>query len=52
MQAMRDQIASHSIYDWSEKLLTDMRNIRQQRARFWPQRNPSQRVKPREVVAG
>ena len=52
VQAMRDQIASHSIYDWSEKLLTDMRNIRQQRARFWPQRFTSQRVKPREVVAG
>ncbi|HVE70593.1 MAG TPA: trehalose-6-phosphate synthase [Thermoanaerobaculia bacterium] len=52
MQAMRDQIASHSIYDWSEKLLTDMRSIRQERARFWPQRVPLQRVKPREVVAG
>ncbi|HUR80878.1 MAG TPA: trehalose-6-phosphate synthase, partial [Thermoanaerobaculia bacterium] len=43
MQAMREQIASHSIYDWSEKLLTDMRNIRQQRARFWPQRLTSPR---------
>jgi trehalose-6-phosphate synthase len=51
MQAMRDQIASHSIYDWSEKLLTDMRNIRQQRARFWPQRITPRRGKSREVVA-
>jgi trehalose 6-phosphate synthase len=52
MQAMRDQIGSHSIYEWSQKLLTDMCSIRRQRARFWPQRNTSQRVKPREVVAG
>jgi trehalose-6-phosphate synthase len=57
MQAMRDRIASHSIYDWSEKLLTDMRGIRQQRAQFWPQRIPPQHVTPqgttqREVVAG
>jgi len=52
MQAMRDQIASHSIYDWSEKLLTDMRNVHQQRAQFWPQRVAPRRVKPREVVAG
>jgi trehalose 6-phosphate synthase len=51
MQAMRDQIASHSIYDWSEKLLTDMRDIRQLRARFWPQRIAPQHGKPREVVA-
>lgn len=51
MQAMRDQIASHSIYDWSEKLLTDMRNIRQQRGRFWPQRITAQHGMPRKVVA-
>jgi trehalose 6-phosphate synthase len=52
MDTMRDQIASHSIYDWSEALLRDMRNIRQQRARFWPQRFMPERAKPREVVAG
>ena len=45
-------IASHSIYDWSRKLLTDMRSTRQQRARFWPQRNTPQRRTSREVVAG
>jgi trehalose 6-phosphate synthase/phosphatase len=38
MQGMREQIASHSIYDWSEKLLTDMRAIRHAGARYWPQR--------------
>lgn len=38
MQVMRDQIAASSIYDWSEKLLTDMRDVRQQSAGFWPQR--------------
>lgn len=52
MQTMRDQIASHSIYDWSEKLLTDMCCIRQQHTRFWPQRSTPPRVKSREVVAG
>ena len=52
MQAMRDQVASHSIYDWSEKLLTDMREIRQQRARFWPQRTTPAREEARKVVAG
>ena len=36
MHSMRAQIASSSIYDWSEKLLTDMREVRQQSARFWP----------------
>ena len=38
MQGMREQVASHSIYDWSEKLLTDMREIRRSGARYWPQR--------------
>lgn len=52
MQAMREQIASHSIYDWSEKLLTDLREIRQDRASFWPQRLPAAARRPREVVAG
>lgn len=52
IQAMRDQVASHSIYDWSEKLLTDMRDIRQQRVRFWPQQRISpQRGTTRQVVA-
>ncbi|HJQ35730.1 MAG TPA: trehalose-6-phosphate synthase [Thermoanaerobaculia bacterium] len=36
MRVMREQIATHSIADWSDKLLTDMREIRRQRARFWP----------------
>jgi trehalose 6-phosphate synthase len=52
MQAMRDQIASHSIYDWSEKLLSDMCDVRQQRARFWPQRATPRRAKATEVIAG
>ena len=52
MVAMRDQIASHSIYDWSEKLLMDMSDIRRQRARFWPQRFTRPNEKPREVVTG
>jgi len=38
MGRMREQIASHSIYDWSEKLLTDMREIRHAGARYWPHR--------------
>ena len=38
MEAMREQIASHSIYDWSEALLADMREVRRHRGRFWPQR--------------
>ncbi|HYI13331.1 MAG TPA: trehalose-6-phosphate synthase [Thermoanaerobaculia bacterium] len=52
MQAMRDQIASHSIYDWSEALLADMTGARQQRGRFWPQRISPSWEHPREVVAG
>lgn len=52
MQAMREHIASHSIDDWSESLLADMREVRQQRGRFWPQRNPSPRESAREVVVG
>jgi trehalose 6-phosphate synthase len=38
MQGMREQVASHSIYDWSEKLLTDMHQIRRLGTRYWPQR--------------
>lgn len=52
VQAMRDQIASHSIYDWSERLLADMCSVRQERARFWPQRLTPQGSRPRKVVAG
>ncbi|MGZ8779982.1 MAG: alpha,alpha-trehalose-phosphate synthase (UDP-forming) [Thermoanaerobaculia bacterium] len=53
MQAMREQIATHSIYDWSERLLMDMRDIRQERARFWPRRHPATATPTaREVVAG
>jgi trehalose-6-phosphate synthase len=50
MQAMREQIATHSIYDWSEKLLSDMNEIRGQRARFWPARAAAVSA-PRKVVA-
>lgn len=50
MQAMRAQIASSSIYDWSEKLLTDMRAVRQQGARFWPQRPAAAGPGPREAA--
>ncbi len=51
MQAMREQIASHSIYDWSGKLLADLCAVRRQRAQFWPQRI-TPRTSSREVVAG
>lgn len=51
MQAMRDQIASSSIYDWSGKLLADMRAVRQQGARFWPQRSAPLPSTRREVAA-
>lgn len=51
MQVMREHIASNSIYDWSEKLLSDMRDVRKQAARFWPQRTTAAGA-PRQVVAG
>lgn len=51
MQRMREQIASHSIYDWSEKLLMDMREVRHRGARYWPQRLPVAPRTSREVVA-
>jgi trehalose-6-phosphate synthase len=51
MQAMRDQIASSSIYDWSGKLLADMHSVRQQGARFWPQRTAPLPSTRREVAA-
>jgi trehalose-6-phosphate synthase len=52
MQSMRAQIASHSIYDWSEKLLADMREVRRQGARFWPQRLPVSAPVAQTMVAG
>ncbi len=51
MQSMREQVASHSIYDWSESLLTGLREIRQQRARFWPKQRTASRPKASKVVA-
>ena len=50
MQTMRDQIASHSIADWSENLLSDMRSIRRQRVKYWPQRIAPPRSQPREAA--
>lgn len=32
MRSMRDQIATHSIFDWSEKLITDMAEARHRRS--------------------
>jgi len=52
MQAMREQIASSSIYDWSEKLLTDLCDVRRQRGRFWPVRIGAPAARERQVVAG
>jgi trehalose 6-phosphate synthase len=52
MQTMRERIATSSIYDWSERLLADMNAVRQQRARFWPQRGVGPAGSRREVVAG
>jgi len=52
MQAMRERIAASSIYDWSEKLLTDMRDVRQQGTRFWPLRAASAPKGTREAAAG
>jgi hypothetical protein len=36
MTAMREQIAKHSIYDWSSKLLSDLVEVRTRRDRLWP----------------
>ena len=57
MSAMREQIASSSIYDWSANLLADMSAARVKGSRFWPQRTPAPRrrdgqLEPREVIAG
>jgi trehalose 6-phosphate synthase len=51
MQKMREQIATHSIHDWSEKLITDMRDIRQRGSRYWPQRPVIAAQNVREVAA-
>lgn len=40
MTAMREQIASSSIYDWSAKLLRDLIAVRTKRDRVWPRRVP------------
>jgi trehalose-6-phosphate synthase len=52
MTAMREQVATHSIYDWSASLLTDMMDAQRQGARFWPQPLRNAASRPREVVAG
>ncbi len=51
MQAMREQIATHSIRDWSERLLADMRDVRQRRSRFWPVRQPVRTPRGEEATA-
>lgn len=51
MRAMREQIAASSIYDWSERLLSDMIEVRRQGAGFWPQKS-SVRQAREQMVAG
>ncbi|HXI13751.1 MAG TPA: trehalose-6-phosphate synthase [Thermoanaerobaculia bacterium] len=51
MDAMREQIAGNSIYDWSGRLVTDMREVRQHAVRFWPGRTASATAKSRKVSA-
>ena len=41
IQLMRGQIATHSIYHWSESLLKDMIEVRSGAGRFWPGREPA-----------
>jgi trehalose-6-phosphate synthase len=52
MESMRAQIAASSIYDWSEKLITDMCAVRQHLSRFWPQRTQTAGQREQEIVAG
>jgi trehalose 6-phosphate synthase len=52
MQNMRAQIASHSIADWSEALLRDLREVRHRGTGYWPRRAPQAAGVTREVVAG
>jgi trehalose-6-phosphate synthase len=52
MEKMREQIATHSIYDWSEALLTDMQEARQRTKQYWPQRLPAAARRRQEVIAG
>jgi trehalose-6-phosphate synthase len=51
MQVMRERIAAHSIYDWSESLLRDMSNARKHATRFWPQRLPVADISERQGIA-
>ncbi len=51
MQTMREQIAASSIYDWSEKLLTDMLEVKRNSARFWPQKPARRRISGSEAAA-
>jgi trehalose 6-phosphate synthase len=51
MHSMRQQIAGNSIYTWSEKLLRDMCDAKEQNARYWPARAGSA-VPPLREVAG
>ena len=50
MYAMRDHIANSSIYDWSQKLLSDMCNARRQASRFWPAREADPLLAASEVA--
>jgi trehalose-6-phosphate synthase len=52
MQAMREQIASSSIYHWSEHLLADMCEVRRTRSRFWPRPSVAAGDRVAEVAAG
>jgi trehalose-6-phosphate synthase len=50
MEAMRQQIAGSSIYDWTERLLRDMCEAREQNARYWPHRGAGTAPALREVA--
>jgi trehalose-6-phosphate synthase len=48
MQSMRRAIATNSIHDWAEAIVTDMRDARLRKTRFWPQRTAA----PDSLLAG
>jgi trehalose 6-phosphate synthase len=50
MHSMRERIAANSIFDWSERLLAEMRDARQRVGRFWPAR-PAWRESARREAA-
>lgn len=52
MESMRQQIAAHSIYDWSETILKNMADVQRSGRKFWPSQRATPAAALQREIAG